>query len=313
MSKKNLLAFILGGVVFGAIAFYIARRPAVPPTPAPAPAPQAAVQQPQQPAPQPQAAQPAPVQPAPVAAKPDTHAEKKTKTTKSAKAEAAPAPAQATAPPPVMQQAPPPEPAPQQAAVKHPEPNAIVKPDPVAEPAHRTPQMVNIPAGTTLTVRLRESIDTSRQAAGDTFSATIDVPLIIDGFVILEKGANVRGRITELERAGRVKGRAAVALELTQVHTSDGQQVAIRTAAYRNEAQSGAKGDVAKVGAASAIGAIIGAIAGGGKGAAIGAGVGGAAGAGGVLATKGSDVRLPSETRLSFKLTEAVTLTERLN
>ena len=63
----------------------------------------------------------------------------------------------------------------------------------------------------------------------------------------------------------------------------------------------------------TAIGAIIGAMAGGGKGAAIGAGAGGAAGTGGVLSQKNAEVRLPSETRLSFKLSEAVTLTEKLN
>lgn len=63
----------------------------------------------------------------------------------------------------------------------------------------------------------------------------------------------------------------------------------------------------------AAIGAAIGAIAGGGKGAAIGAGVGGAAGAGTVLATRGEDASLPSETRVTFRLKNPVTITERLN
>jgi hypothetical protein len=68
---------------------------------------------------------------------------------------------------------------------------------------------------------------------------------------------------------------------------------------------------VAKVGAVTAIGAAIGAIAGGGKGAAIGAATGGAAGTGGVLATRGKSTTLPSETRISFRLRNAVTITER--
>ena len=52
------------------------------------------------------------------------------------------------------------------------------------------------------------------------------------------------------------------------------------------------KDDAAKVGAASGIGAIIGAIAGGGKGAAIGAIIGGGAGTAGVMTQRGKDIRL---------------------
>jgi len=181
------------------------------------------------------------------------------------------------------------------------------------ETKSRTPQTVTIPAGTLLNVRLRQLISTDRQAVGDPFAATLDQPIVIDGFVIADKGSNVRGKITALDAAGRVKGRAAISLELTEINTTDGQRVDIRTDTYRNEAASGKMGDVAKLGAGAAIGAIIGAIAGGGKGAAIGAGVGGAAGGGAVLATKGEDVRLTSETKLSFRLAESVTLTEKLN
>jgi hypothetical protein len=163
-------------------------------------------------------------------------------------------------------------------------------------------------------VRLRDAIDASRQNAGDPFTATVDAPVVIDGFVIVDKGASVRGRISDLVRPSRgVSSHAAVSLELTEVDTSDGQHINIHTSAYRNEAEGNGKSKVAKAGAVTAIGAVIGAIAGGTKGAAIGAGVGGAAGAGGVLATKGNDVRLPSETRLTFRLSEPVTLTEKLN
>jgi uncharacterized protein YcfJ len=100
---------------------------------------------------------------------------------------------------------------------------------------------------------------------------------------------------------------------LTEINTTDGQRVDVHTDTYRNQAASGAKGDATKVGAGAVIGAVIGAMAGGGKGAAIGAGVGGAAGGGAVLATKGQDVRLTSETKLTFRLAQNVTLTEKLN
>ena len=73
------------------------------------------------------------------------------------------------------------------------------------------------------------------------------------------------------------------------------------------------KKDAAKVGAAAGIGAAIGAIAGGGKGAGIGAVIGGAAGTGGVMATRGGPAQIPAETRMSFRLRDPITLTERIN
>jgi len=136
---------------------------------------------------------------------------------------------------------------------------------------------------------------------------------VIDGFVIADKGSNVRGKVTSLTPPGRVKGRAAISLELTEINTTDGQRVEIRTDTYHNEAASNKKADATKVGAGAVIGAVIGAMAGGGKGAAIGAGVGGAAGGGAVLATKGEQIRLTAETRLTFRLADAITLTEKLN
>jgi hypothetical protein len=182
-----------------------------------------------------------------------------------------------------------------------------------APPAPRQPRSAVIPAGTMITVRLRESLSAERSSPDDPFQATLDAPLIVDGLVIAERGSALRGRIAEAERSGRVKGKAHLALELTQLSTSDGQKVDIKTETFRREAESSVKSDVAKAGVAAGLGAVIGAIAGGGKGAAIGTVVGGAAGTGGVLATRGKDATLPSETRITFRLRDPVTLTEKLN
>lgn len=180
-------------------------------------------------------------------------------------------------------------------------------------PKPREPHTAVIPAGTLISVRLRESLSAERNSAGDTFSASLDQPLIVDGFVIAERGATARGHIVDLAPAGRVKGRSVLAVELKSLTTADGQKVDLETDTFRREADSGVKKDAARAGVMAAIGAAIGAIAGGGKGAAIGAGVGGAAGAGTVLATRGEDASLPSETRVTFRLKNPVTITERLN
>jgi hypothetical protein len=317
MLQKYLLAFVLGGLVAGGIV-YFTRRPAT------APAPQAstpAVAQPQSTPPPVEDQQPAAQQPENSAASPAREQAQPPRTASKSSKPAQPAVAPAPAQPvqtvqaiPQSQpeaQAPPPPP---QAAPRHePQPSPILRPDPAVETRNRTPQTVTIPAGTTLAVRLRQLISTDRQSEGDSFAATLDQPIVIDGFVIADKGSNVRGKITSVTNPGRVKGRAAISLELNEINTTDGQRVDVHTDTYHNEAASGKKGDAAKVGAGAVLGAVIGAMAGGGKGAAIGAGVGGAAGGGAVLATKGEQVRLTSETRLTFRLSENVTLTEKLN
>jgi len=180
------------------------------------------------------------------------------------------------------------------------------------QPEPRVPRTVTIPAGSLISVRLDESLSSERNQPGDSFRAVLDQPIAIDGLVVAEKGARIQGRIVEAERAGRVKGLSRHAFELTQPSTSDGQRVKIQTETFSKQGESSKGSDATKIGAAAAIGAAIGAIAGGGKGAAIGAGAGGAAGTGGVMATRGKEAQLAIETRLSFRLRDAVNLTERL-
>jgi hypothetical protein len=172
---------------------------------------------------------------------------------------------------------------------------------------------VTIPGGTLLTVRIDETLRSDRNRMGDSFRATLDQPLVVDGAVIAERGSRVEGRVAEVEEAGRVKGVARMALELVRLNTSDGQRVRLQTESFARLGDKDTKKDAIKIGAAAAIGAAIGAIAGGGKGAAIGAATGGAAGTGGVLMTRGSAAEVPAETRISFKLRDPITITEKLN
>ena len=211
-----------------------------------------------------------------------------------------PAPELQPAPNPPAQTPPPP-----------PEPVVERAPQPVEPPPPPPAKQVTVTAGTLLPVRLVETVSSDRNHPGDTFTATLDAPLVIDGFVIAEKGSRAEGRIVESQQAGRVKGLASVALELTRFTTSDGQHVEISTDSFTKMGPESKGTDAAKIGGGAALGAIIGAIAGGGKGAAIGAGAGGAAGTGAVLTTRGKAAVLPSETKISFRLNNSVTITER--
>ena len=145
---------------------------------------------------------------------------------------------------------------------------------------------------------------------GDTFNATLDAPLIVGEFAIAERGARVEGKVVNSAKAGKVSGVSKLEIALTGITTSDGQHVRIQTQTFTKNGQTSHGDDATKVGAGAGIGAIIGAIAGGGKGAGVGAAVGGAAGAGDVLLTRGKPATLASETRINFRLSAPVTITE---
>jgi hypothetical protein len=181
---------------------------------------------------------------------------------------------------------------------------------PAAAPEPEAPHKVTLNAGMLIPVRLVDGLSSDRNVAGDTFTGTLDRELVVDGFIIAERGARVEGRVVSSDHGTKVKGDAAIAVELTRIHTSDGQNVAIQTDSFERRSTANHGTDAVKIGGGAALGAIIGAIAGGGKGAAIGAGAGGGVGAGDVLLTR-KPATLPSEMRIRFRLRAPVTLTEK--
>ena len=123
---------------------------------------------------------------------------------------------------------------------------------------------------------------------------------------VLEDRAEA-GVVTQVERAGRVQGRAQLAFVFTQLQ-ADNLREDVQTAPLTYVAESSKGTDAAKIGAGAIGGAIIGGILGGGSGAARGAAIGGAAGTGVVLATRGSEVTLEKGTVLAASLTTPLTL-----
>ncbi len=179
--------------------------------------------------------------------------------------------------------------------------------------AQPEPHVVELATGTTLAVRLAETISTEHNYTGDAFRGTLEEPIIRNGFIIADKGSKVLGRIMDATPAGRVRGVSNLNVTLTEINTTDGQRIKIQTNSVEKSGPTSTGTDAAKIAGGAALGAIIGALGGGGKGAAIGAGAGGAAGTGLVFATRGKAAVLPSESRLTFQLVSPVTITERLN
>ena len=174
-------------------------------------------------------------------------------------------------------------------------------------PVPPQPQKVTIEQGTPMSIRLVDSIDSEKNQVGDTFHATLNAPLAAEGSEAIPAGTDVVGRIADLRSAGKFKGQSLVVLQLDSV-TANGNTYKLQTDQYRKEGSSRGKNTAEKVGGGAIVGGIIGAIAGGGKGAAIGSAAGAGVGGGVQAATKGQQIKLPSETVLNFTLQAPVTV-----
>lgn len=163
-----------------------------------------------------------------------------------------------------------------------------------------------MPAGTVVTIRTIDAIDSDSTDTGSLYQASLEDAIVVNGVEVAPRGADATVRVAAVEQAGRIRGRSEVALELVSV-VINGQETTVVTNFAELQSKSKTTQTAKAAGAGAAIGAIIGAIAGGGKGAAIGAATGG--GAGTVYsATRGARVQVPSETLLTFSIREDVGL-----
>src|SRR5579864_731731 len=185
---------------------------------------------------------------------------------------------------------------------ERPVPSAIEK-DELA----KSSSSVTIPAGTRISVRTIDSIDSTKNRVGYRFQASLEEPLWVDGNMVVPKGADVYGRLEESKETGTFTGRSELKLELTGIVVHD-QTVPLVTGEYEVSGKSKGESTAKRTVGGAAIGSIIGALAGGGKGAAIGAGTGAGVGAGSEIITKGDQVKIPSETLLDFTLQQSVTV-----
>ena len=72
--------------------------------------------------------------------------------------------------------------------------------------ATSAPQPVVVPAGTTLTVRLGQSVGSKISSPGDSFSATLASAVNVDGNTVIPAGASARGTVVDAKPLGRFKG-----------------------------------------------------------------------------------------------------------
>ena len=170
---------------------------------------------------------------------------------------------------------------------------------------------LSIPRNTILALELLTPVSTDASQRGDHLQAKVVEPTQFAGYI-------VEGRVAQIRRPGKVKGVAQLQLSFDQIRSPDNRTAALHAELIEITPMGGdvqpdvdpeggvrgrdsTKDDAAKVGAATGVGAIIGAIAGGGKGAAIGAIIGGGAGTAGVMTQRGKDIRLDRGQRLKIR------------
>ena len=172
--------------------------------------------------------------------------------------------------------------------------------------------VINVPAGTDLKIRLNDTLSSKENRVGDTFTATVINPSRYED-------GTLRGHISNINKSGKIKGRTSMTLAFDSLALPNGKRDALVrgyvTKVYGSdsgradnegnvESGSRTKQTVKRAGIGGVAGAVIGGIAGGGKGAAIGLLIGGAGGAGS-LAIKGSkELKIDSGTEMLVHVTK---------
>jgi len=186
-------------------------------------------------------------------------------------------------------------------------PTAVADATPPPQPPPPPPELITIPAGTVITVRMIDGIDSAKHRPGEEFAASVDSPVVIEDRVVIRKGSDARVRLIQSRSAGRMTGQSELSVELVGL-AAGSQTFAVESSGVQKAGASRSTRTAETVGGGAVLGALIGAIAGHGKGAAIGAAVGAGAGTAVQASTKGQQVQIPAETKLDFSLKAPLTV-----
>jgi hypothetical protein len=185
------------------------------------------------------------------------------------------------------------------------------EPEPATPPPPPAPEFmdVTVPADAVLGLQVERTISSELARVEDRVEARVTRDVRVSDRIAIPAGATVRGSVTEVDRGGKVSGRARLAIRFHTIVLSDGTELALKTDAIVREGESNGKESAAKVGGAAIGGAILGAILGGGKGAAIGAGVGAGAGGAAVMTNDRNPATFLAGSTVTVRMQAPVTVT----
>ena len=191
-----------------------------------------------------------------------------------------------------------------------------------AKPAVEKPAPVAVDPGTRIPLSMINSISTKSTVEGDRVYLETVFPITNHGRIVIPAGSFVNGTVTQVKRAGRIKGRAELYVRFDSLTLPNGVTRDFRarigamdgTAAGKLDRSEGRisgdgnkGGDARTIAETAGAGASVGAIAGGlgghpGSGLGMGAAGGAAAGLVGVLLSRGPDAVLTKGTTVDMVL-----------
>jgi len=186
---------------------------------------------------------------------------------------------------------------------------------PAPPPPPPAPEFVDltVPSDAVLGLQIERTVSSELARLEDKVEARVTRDVRVGDRIAIPAGSTVRGSVTEVDRGGRMKGKARLAVRFHTVVLADGTEVALKTDPVVREGQSPAGESTAKVGGAAIGGAILGAILGGGKGAAIGAGVGAAGGTAAAMTNDRNPATITAGTTVTVRMQAPVTVTVQKN
>jgi hypothetical protein len=167
------------------------------------------------------------------------------------------------------------------------------------------PPPLVVPAGTSVVVRMGNTIDTKTANPGDSFTGTLAHSIAVNGEVAIPAGAGVAGTVVDSKSPGRFKGEGVLSITLTSISVH-GVPTTIQSSTYTQSVKGKGKRTAVMAGGGTGAGALIGGLAGGGKGALIGGLVGAGAGTAGAAFTGNKDLQIPAEAVVTFKLGNSI-------
>ena len=185
------------------------------------------------------------------------------------------------------------------------------EPEPPPPPPPPAPEFVDltVPADAVLGLQIERTVSSELARPEDRVEARVTRDVRVSDRIAIPAGSTVRGSVTEVDRGGRMKGKARLAVRFHTIVLADGTQLPLKTDPVVREGQSPAGESAAKVGGAAIGGAILGAILGGGKGAAIGGAVGAGAGTAAAMTNDRNPATLPAGTTVTVRMQAPVTVT----
>lgn len=180
-----------------------------------------------------------------------------------------------------------------------------------------------IPPDTVISMTMRTTLTSRTARVGDKFTATVTIPVYVNGKTVIPAGSVVEGRITQVTPAKRMSKSGTIGVGFDAIVLPNGSRIGVNGTLTSDDPEtrrtiddeSRVSGEAENrsavfVGGGGAVGAVIGGMAGGGKGAVLGGIIGAGAGVAGVLLSKGEEAQVPSGTPFGLQLQEPLTISE---